>query len=864
MNPKAKNLASSGQSAVQVTRPLRRTLTFAFVTVGALAAAATALFAYYTARKSLLDTSYKQLRSVRETLQASVQNYLRDSRFDLASQADSDTVRRALNDLSASRKTLFAEMEQNGFAIDDQFKRTSRAVLRDYYEQVLIQNLKKVRNADPGDAQTVFMQPDAEANLLQYVYTALNPKPVGSKADFTYAADILKYPNADARFLKAFSETSFAKHHDHIHRIMTEHRIRFGYYDIFICDLEGYVVYTNFKELDFQGNLRTGPEEKTGLGQAYAGALNLKLGETFVTELDRYPKSYDAPAIFASTPIYDGGAIKGVYIYQLPLDRINATMTFNKRWQEIGLGLSGEAYLVGLSGTNEFKQITESRFPQDLRPDQKRTTIASDGVTQALSTAGTLEVKTEGVRRAAAGDIGEDLYDDYRPVPVLGSFAPLQTEGLKMAVIAEIDQAEAFAAANRLAQIVAGIGGLTLLLVGLGGVLFARKLTTPVVGLQEAVEKVAQGDEAARAPVVSKDEIGQLAYAFNGMVAERASVRQKLEEENKRLQDSIQQLLMVVADASDGDLSVRAPVTEGALGNVADALNLMFENVGDFIKSAKSAASQVQQAANEIDKTAADLSDGSQQQSTQLTGASDGVRGLAAEAKAVTDACREATQAAAQAEEAAERGARIVREVIAGMDQIRESVQVNGKKIKRLGERSMEIGGILKTINDISAQTDMLALNASIEAGRAGEAGRGFSAVAEQVRALAERAKAATQQVEKLVSDIQQETSEAVAQTEAQTQQVETGAQKVVQAGVALNDIVRVSSTSRDHVMKISASAEQQASRTGEMLESVSAAANIAKESQDKVSGARDASTQLASLATNLNRELEQFKVGQN
>ena len=198
------------------------------------------------------------------------------------------------------------------------------------------------------------------------------------------------------------------------------------------------------------------------------------------------------------------------------------------------------------------------------------------------------------------------------------------------------------------------------------------------------------------------------------------------------------------------------------------------------------------------------------------------------------------------------------------MERIRESVQVNGKKIKRLGERSMEIGGILKTINEISAQTDMLALNASIEAGRAGEAGRGFSAVAEQVRALAERAKLATQQVEKLFGDIQQETAEAVAQTETQTQQVESGAQKVAQAGEALNDIVAVSSQSRAAVTKIASTAEQQATKTGQMLTAVAGAATIAADSRTKVGGTRLSAEQLAIFAKDLDKQLAQFKVGTN
>jgi len=405
------------------------------------------------------------------------------------------------------------------------------------------------------------------------------------------------------------------------------------------------------------------------------------------------------------------------------------------------------------------------------------------------------------------------------------------------------------------------LAGLLLAIASLVAALILRGITRPLAALTDTIKKVAQGDESARAPVISKDEIGQLSVAFNAMVVDRAAARQQLEDENKQLQTNIQHLLLAVADASDGNLSVRVQVTEGALGNIADALNLMLENVSDLIKSAKDAARQVALSATRINESANELTSGSTKQAEHLAGAAEGVTQLTADARSVSEACQEATRAAEQSANAAERGAKIVRDVVLGMEKIRESVQVNAKKIKRLGERSMEIGGILKTINEISAQTDMLALNASIEAGRAGEAGRGFSAVAEQVRSLAERAKQATQQVEKLVGDIQQETSEAVAQTEAQTQQVEAGAQKVAEAGEALNDIVQVSSASRGFVTRISASADQQAQRTGVMLESVRSAVDIAQVSQGKVVHTRSTSEELASLAAKLDTQLAQFQV---
>jgi twitching motility protein PilJ len=191
-------------------------------------------------------------------------------------------------------------------------------------------------------------------------------------------------------------------------------------------------------------------------------------------------------------------------------------------------------------------------------------------------------------------------------------------------------------------------------------------------------------------------------------------------------------------------------------------------------------------------------------------------------------------------------------------------VQANAKKIKRLGDRSMEISGMVKVIGDISAQTDMLAFNASIEASRAGEQGRGFSVVAEQVRALAEKTKALTDQIDKLVRDTQAETAEAVTQMEVQTQIVEGGAGSAAAAGDILTNIVAASGQSSEAVARISQAASLQAQRTGEMLIAIGDIGQIVSETQEKVGATRTTSSDLTLLSSELDRQLSQFAVGQN
>ena len=321
---------------------------------------------------------------------------------------------------------------------------------------------------------------------------------------------------------------------------------------------------------------------------------------------------------------------------------------------------------------------------------------------------------------------------------------------------------------------------------------------------------------------------------------------------------------MVVSDASDGKLGVRAKVSEGALGNVCDALNLMLENVGGIINNAKSASSQVAAASSGISQVAVDLEKGEVRQTQEILSTSQGVKDLNGKAQQVLENCHAATRAAENGRKAAEQGAKAVREVIKGMEKIRENTQANAKKIKRLGDRSLEISGIVKVIGDISAKTDMLALNASIEAARAGEQGRGFTVVAEQVRSLADRTKTLTNQIEKLVNDIQKETAEAVGQMETQTQEVEAGSRAAQTAGGTLENIVKVSEESSELVGQINESASSQAARTAEMLETVESISQVVAEASVKVRETRSTSEQLLALSAELNKRLSQFETEDN
>ncbi|EEF62168.1 methyl-accepting chemotaxis protein [Pedosphaera parvula] len=351
---------------------------------------------------------------------------------------------------------------------------------------------------------------------------------------------------------------------------------------------------------------------------------------------------------------------------------------------------------------------------------------------------------------------------------------------------------------------------------------------------------------------------------FNALIHSQLSAKAEIETHNQRLQEQIRDLLRIVADASDGDLTVRAAVTEGAMGNVADAVNLMLENVGGLLKEVQAAAGRVATSANDIQISSEQLSEGSVKQSGEIINTTSAVQEMAANIESVSNNAAAAAETAHRAREAAEVGAKAVQQVMEGMDRIRQNVQAGAKKIKRLGERSMEISTIVNTIGQISAQTDMLALNAAIEAARAGENGRGFTVVAEEVRKLAERTAAATKEIEKLIAGIQAETNESVSVMEQQTAEVEAESRVVESTGGELSRIHESSIQSSELIREIDQAAKQQVRGAVGVVKAMETVSAIAQQAQAGASQTKLATESLAALSSELLESLSKFKIATN
>jgi twitching motility protein PilJ len=337
-----------------------------------------------------------------------------------------------------------------------------------------------------------------------------------------------------------------------------------------------------------------------------------------------------------------------------------------------------------------------------------------------------------------------------------------------------------------------------------------------------------------------------------------AAVQRK---EADRNQEAILRLLDELQSLADGDLTVQATVTEDITGAIADSINYAVDALRGLVQTINKSAIQLDGAARQTTALAQHLAKASNAQSKQIGSATESVTEMAAFTEEVSGNAERAADVARHSVDVAHKGGEAVRRTIDGMNTIRETIQETSKRIKRLGESSQEIGNIVELINDIAEQTNILALNASIQASMAGEAGRGFAVVADEVQRLAERAANATKQIEVLVRTIQADTNEAVVSMERSTTDVVGGALLAENAGAALEEIEQVSNQIASLVQNISGSARQQSSAAQNITRNMQVLREISTQTADSTSATSISIAKLAELSTGLRNSVAGFRL---
>jgi methyl-accepting chemotaxis protein len=694
---------------------------------------------------------------------------------------------------------------------------------------------------------------DVNTVRLQHDYIVANANKLGEKEKLNAAPGSLSYHAL----------------HGQYHPSLEKAQKQFGFYDIFLIDTAtDQIVYTVFKELDFGTRLSDGIAAKTKLAEAYYRVKNAKSADELqLSDFAPYLASYNDQAAFAAVPIFEGDKQIGVIAIQYPIDKINAVMSSNKNWAKIGLGATGDAFVVG----PDFLMRSEARYGveqmkafSDLMADRMDPAAKARMVAKNTSI-GLVRIESDATRPAIAGQQGFLRFTDYRGVPSVGAYGPFEVAGLKWGVVAKQNAAEADAPVAALSRETllrtALVAVAVLLVVGALMALFLRRFMRPINRLYNTVTAVAKGQTSARSQLTQPDEIGELGRAFDNLLDERIAQLEKAQKENETLNNSVIALLQTVFQLSNKDLTVRADVTEDVIGTLSSSINQLSDTTGNALAEVSDIAERVREASEFVSQQAVRVDQTAQGEREALAQMSTNLSRATKQLMQVAQLSSDSNRVAERASTATDGALRAVSATVRGMDDLRESISETEKRFKRLGERSQEISSAVSLINTISERTHMLAMNASMQAATAGEAGRGFAVVAEEVQRLSESSRQATQQIGQLVQNIQLDTNETLYTMNRLISQVVSQSDQAQRAGEQMTMTQETTTQLVQLVKQIAEFSDQQSLLARELQLSV---AKLNKGSESTVSAIAEQSRstgRLVDFSRRLAETVSQFKL---
>ncbi|MEE4137314.1 MAG: methyl-accepting chemotaxis protein [Desulforhopalus sp.] len=758
---------------------LQKKLVIAFLAVGTIPFIVMAFVSFYKAQTALERQAFNQMTSMREVKKGEVERYLQTIKDQVLTYSEDHMIVGAMAEFIRNFQS-FREQNQS----DQSIGKSLRDKLAEYYQQDFSTVYRQQNDDQTPDVARILSGLPEDTVALQYHYISANPNPLGSKDALMAAPD----------------QSDYSKTHAKYHPAIRNFLKKFGYYDIFLIDSQtGNIVYSVFKELDFATSLHSGPYAKTNFAQAFAKANAADSANTVIfTDFKQYFPSYEAPAGFVASPIFQNGKKIGVLIFQFPIDTLNTIMK-----QRAGMGETGETYLIG----NDLLMRSDSFL------DPTNRTVAASFSNPAAG-----KVDTEASRAALAGKTGEGLIMDYNGNPVLSAYTPLTFEGLEWALLAEIDEAEAFAAVRSmlwLALLVASVGIAAIIVTAL---LLSRAIVRPVRRVVESLTDLAQGegDLASRLPVVSGDEIGQLASRFNDFMDKLQTMIKDIIKGVNTLSSSSSELTIIAQH-----MSANAEQTSGKAQLVATATEEVSSNMSSVSAAMEQSSTNTAMVASAAEEMTATIH--------EIAHNAENARGIA-------------HQAVQQTRSASE-------------------------QMAELGQAANQIGKITETITEISEQTNLLALNATIEAARAGEAGKGFAVVANEIKELARQTAKATLDIRRQIEGVQHSTEGTIDRIDQVgevinrvNEIVSTIATAVEEQSVTTKEIAENISQASTGIGEVNENVAQSSLVVNDITKDIAEISTSSEAMADSSAQVRLSSEELARLAEQLNEMVGRFR----
>jgi len=600
--------------------------------------------------------------------------------------------------------------------------------------------------------------------------------------------------------------------HNEYHPTLRKFLQTYGFYDIFIVEPDsGHIVYSVFKELDFATSLISGPYSNSGLAKAFNLGMKLQNeDDTVLVDFMPYLPSYGAAASFIASPIMRDGERLGILIFQMPIDGINNIMTNNLQWKETGFGDSGETYLVG--GDSLLR--SQSRF---LIEDKEGYLHAMAGFTEENALAkikatgsaiGLQTVDNLSSQAALSGKSDVSYLNDYRGEPVISAYSPIEIFGLQWALLSEIDQQEAFIHLKKLRNSIITttviMAIVLIIIMGVVGAYFTRIVVRPIELFSDKVSTITR----------------------------------------------------------EQDLTIRIP-TQGnnefsALGK---ELNSMLESLAVFVSNMRNSAENLAENSNKLSSASSDAAEQVNQQNLEVSAAATATTELSA---SITEVASNAEQAASQmriTRDQVNTSMSVANETQTDIYQLQENMNSAIGAMAQLETESQGIGAVLDVIQNIAEQTNLLALNAAIEAARAGEQGRGFAVVADEVRTLASRTATSTDEIRSKIESLQKGVENALTSVQASQENTSSSIEKVESTVSSMQEVTGYVDQVDQMNAQIATAAEEQSQVTEEINRNVLLIKDLSDNVLELATNITEASNDVSLVSVDIHRQVDQFKV---
>jgi methyl-accepting chemotaxis protein len=735
-----------------------------------------ALVALFTSQRALKQSASQQLAGLCAIKKTAIETYLHDMESELVALAQQPATLTAMSELADA----FHQVPEEAQALLGEGR-----ALASYYEQGFGLRYQAENDGRVFDVQALFQGLSPLSRFWQHHYIAANPHPLGKKDQLARGDAALGYDDI----------------HERLHPVFLDYQQRFGFYDLFLVAPEdGFVVYSVFKELDFATSLIDGPFARSGLGQAFRQAWEQpEFRRANFVDFQLYLPSYDAPAAFLAVPLAVGSQRIGVLIGQFPLDRLNQLMQ-----ERGGLGETGETYLVGqdyLMRSDSLHDPEHHSVVQSFR-HQDRGRVTSEAVQQAL----------QGATMTLEGH-------NYLNTPVLSSVTQASYRGLNWVLVAEMARSEAFAMVIRLQKgVLIGVSLCVALLIGIS-LTMVRKVVFPVRSVVTALKDLSSGeaDLTRRLPILSRDEVGELAFYFNEFVGKLHGIIGTTVEGVSTVSSSSTELSAIAEQMSESSGLNAEKTTQVA--EASQQMNVSLQRSDQVLKKSAMAINTIASAAEEMNVTI-----------QEIAKSTDGARLISEKAVAQTSKAQE--------------------------------------QMTQLGSSAEDIGKVIETITYISEQTNLLSLNATIEAARAGNAGKGFAVVAGEIKDLARQTAEATMDIQRMVTGIQKVSELTVAQIQGITQIIQTMDDAIISVAAAVEEqsvtateIAQNIGAVNEGVMDAQQRVTQVAQQTSRVVEEMNALNQTSEEVVHGSGDIRRSSEELAKLSETLRHEVGRFRL---